>query len=477
MNAQDQTADLSVWGVSKTDSVSCWENYNNFGALANQKQYVQAYEHWNLVYETCPTAYKNVYIYGPRVVEAMIDDTKAKLDAAAEADKAALQAEYDGLVAQLLGVYDARLEHFPGKEAYVLASKAQDMYSYRGDESAEEVFEIFNKAMDIDPTELSAVHFWTYFRVAVALKKADKLDLAGVFDTYNNIGENIGANTDALNIEIAKLTTARDSGTIDDKGLRTLDRDEKLLENYEKVQGNVEKSLRSMLTNCDVIAKVYNAETFAEHKEDEVWIRRAVRTLGAEYKTDSGTVITCRDNPLYFELTEALYQMNPSTEAARNMGRLALVRSEWAKAVDYFGQAAAGEVDPVKKAEDYLKKAYAETKLGRLADAKQSCVLGARADVNNGQIYLQWAAVYAQAGANGSCGADTFEKRAAYWAAMDKARRAAQIDASLASNSAAAVRAYSKGIPDKTVSFQLGHKEGDTHTIGCWINETVTARW
>ena len=86
-----------------------------------------------------------------------------------------------------------------------------------------------------------------------------------------------------------------------------------------------------------------------------------------------------------------------------------------------------------------------------------------------------WANVYAAAA--GSCGSNVFEKNAVYWAAIDKAAKAKQVDPTVASRADRTIGRLRAGIPDKSISFQLGWKEGDRYSIGCWINETITVRF
>lgn len=448
-------------GATPADSTRCWENYNIFGSLANAKQYAEAYEPWSFVYNTCPAYNKNLYIYGPRVIDA-------KMEAATD------EAEKEALYNQLMEMYDKRLEYFPGNEAYVKAAKALDMFKNHP-ENRMDIFNTFEESLAIDESEMTAAHVNAYFITAVRLYQEDQLGLAQVFEIYNKIGESIASNTDKLNQEIAELMLKNDSLGLDQRESRTLRRDTLLLENFIKVRSNVEVSLRPILSSCDKIAIVYNDSTFEQNKDNEVWIRRAVRTLGAEYRNDSGDVVSCRDNPLYFKMTEALYRMNPSTEAARNMGRLALSRKEYSKAIQYFNEAVEGELDPTVRADDYLKLAFAQQKLGRLADAKTSCIRSAQLDDSNGEAYLQLSTIYASAA--GQCGANAFEKNAVYWAAIDRAEQAMRANPSIRNRANTAIASYKRGVPDKTVSFQLNHSEGERYTIGCWINETVTVRF
>lgn len=470
MNAQGN------WGASQEDSLVCFENYNTFGQLAQARQFAQAYDHWVVVYETCPKINETLYKFAPTVIEGKMDAVKAQIDATADAAaKEALEAEYEGLVSTLFAQYDKRMEYFPQSTAYVKAAVAQTKYELYGDDAALDVYGLFNEAMEMDPKQMNASHFWSYFRVSVALNRLDSLSLADLFEVYNKIDENVAVNTDALNVQIAELAEQEAAGMLDARSQRVLAARRSSLENYSKVKGNVSISLNSLLTSCDIIARVYNEETFEENKDNEVWIRRAVRTLGADYQTDSGTVINCRDNPLYFQLTEVLYEMNPSVEAARNMGRLALYREEYTKAVDYFKQAAEGELDPLLRSDDYTSMAQAQLALGSGSAVKASVQKAMADNPNNGRAQLILASAYASAA--GTCGADAFEKNAVYWAAIARAQRARSLDPSLSAIASRRISQWTSALPAKSVSFQLGHAEGERYTVGCWINETITATW
>ncbi|MEY4461251.1 MAG: hypothetical protein RL429_1240, partial [Bacteroidota bacterium] len=110
-------AQKAVWGKNATDSTVCFEKYNTFGALYNSKSYVEAYEPWKVVYETCPQATEVIYKFAPKILEAKIKeatDPKVKND----------------LVRLLLSTYDRRNELYPGKEAEILAQKADDFWTY-----------------------------------------------------------------------------------------------------------------------------------------------------------------------------------------------------------------------------------------------------------------------------------------------------------------------------------------------------------
>ena len=92
-----------------------------------------------------------------------------------------------------------------------------------------------------------------------------------------------------------------------------------------------------------------------------------------------------------------------------------------------------------------------------------------------GDPYVILATLYG--GAEGAWGSNVVEKKAVYWAAIDKLNYAKSIDAEVSNKANKLIAAYEKQIPDKSVSFQLSIKDGDRICIGSWINECVTAKF
>jgi hypothetical protein len=62
------------------------------------------------------------------------------------------------------------------------------------------------------------------------------------------------------------------------------------------------------------------------------------------------------------------------------------------------------------------------------------------------------------------------------WAALDKYYRAKSVDPSVADDANDKIGRYSQYMPSKTDLFDRGIAEGSSFTVGCWINETTTAR-
>jgi tetratricopeptide (TPR) repeat protein len=453
-------AQKAVWGKNATDSTVCFEKYNTFGALYNSKSYVEAYEPWKAVYETCPQATEVIYKFAPKILEAKIKeatDPKVKND----------------LVRLLMSTYDRRNELYPGKEAEILAQKADDFWTYYPD-SASKAYDMYKKVFAMDPKALQPAYLNNYFNVVIKLYKDEKLNSFGLVEGFNDVAEAIELQSNDRNTLIAQLTEKDTLGTISDREKRNLDANRKLLAQSEKLLGNIEKGIAPLLT-CERLTLIYNDSTYALHTTDKSWLVRALKMLSKERTAADGSSSDCTDNPMYFKAASALYKLDPSAQAARSMGLLSVKNGMFSEAKKYFDDAIRQEVDPKKRAKDWLKLAVVAEKQGQLAEAKRACLESARANPESGEAYLFLASVYGKAA--GTCGSNAFEKNAVYWAAINMANRAASVQPDLAGRAESLASAFRKNVPDKSIAFQFNYKEGDTYTIGCWINERVVVRF
>jgi len=447
------------WGNSQTDSLVCFEKYNEFGSLYNTKAYAEAYEPWKVVFETCPTATDVVYRFAPKIIEAKI---KATTDPVAK----------EALVRLLLSTYDKRNEYFPGKEAEVLAQKADDFWTYYPD-SAQTAYAMYKTAFNLDPKALQPAYLNNYFNVVIKLYKDEVLKSEGLLDGFNDVAEAIELQSNDRNVLIAELTAKDTTGAISDREKRSLDINKKLLAQSEKLVANIEKGIAPLLT-CDRLTLIYSDSTFALHETDKSWLIRAVKMLSKERQDTAGTT-DCTDNPVYFKAASALYALEPSAQAARSMGQLSVKNEKWSDAKKYFEDAIRQEVDPKKRAKDWMKIAYVSDKLGQPSEAKRACLESAKQNPESGEPFLYLASLYAQAA--GTCGSNAFEKNAVYWAAINMANRAGAVQPDLAPRAEKLAAAFRKGVPDKSIAFQFGYKDGDSYTVGCWINERVVVRY
>lgn len=447
------------------DSASCRENLYIYYELAKKKEYLQAYESWQKVYDICPGSSKNNFIYGPYIVKAKIKEAKKAKDTATESKFKKL----------LLEVYDKRNVIYPGKEADVAARKALDFFSYfKGEDQRS--YNLFEEALKIGGQEQSAAFYNYYFVAAVRLFNAKTFSMEEVFNAYNVVTEGIEVNNNALNVKIAEMIVKRDSNgvALSDKETKALAKSERELERYTKVELNLEKTIGKIAT-CEKLTIIYNADTYAEHQTDTVWLKRAAKMLQKERRNKEGELEDCTDNPIFFNISESIYSLQPSAPAARAMFIMAYRNGDYSKATQYVNEAISYELDPVKRSNDYIKLAQVNLKRGNLAGAKRAAVNAANANKGSAEPYVLLGQIYAAA--DGKCGSNVFEKKAVYWAAINKLNYAKTVDPAVSNKANRLIAAYKKQFPDKSIIFQLGIVEGDSYTIGCWINETITVTY
>ncbi len=75
-----------------------------------------------------------------------------------------------------------------------------------------------------------------------------------------------------------------------------------------------------------------------------------------------------------------------------------------------------------------------------------------------------------------SCGDNELTTRVAYWAAADKYNKAKAIDNSIEEEANQRINRVRSRFPDKNTVFFYGLQQGQSYTVGCWINETTTVR-
>ena len=365
------------------------------------------------------------------------------------------------------------LKYFPEKEGFVRSDKAAKYLKYNK-EDFETAYGLFQEAFAVAGKDMYPSQLNSYFISTVRMFNAKKIDLDEMLETYNVITDALDYNVIKYSKEIASLEAKQEAGECDAKCEKNLKKFGKINGGYDKVQSNIEKMLAPVLS-CDKLSLVYTEEKFNEHKSDTKWLNSALRMLSKERKDDEGNKTDCTDNPMYFQITEALYNIEPSARAARNMARLAYKKKDYATASKYHDEAISLEEDPREKADDYLKAAVILQKRGNLSQAKSYALKAAQQKKNWGDPYIVLASVYSDAA--GSCGSNAVEKNGVYWAAIDKLNYAKSIDPEVAGRANKLIGAFKKAVPDKSTAFALGYKEGDPVKLGCWINENVVVKF
>lgn len=421
------------------DSVTCIQNislYREFYKQWKSSKYKNesvkdAVKPWKWLLKNCPASTENLYVDGPKIMGYLIDNEK---DPAVK----------EKLVDTLMMIYDMRYQYFPSKKGadrkgYVLARKGVDLIQ-TDPKRYEQAYNILKEAIEIEGPKASGSALVYYMYTTVKMVQNKKLDKSVVVDIYD-------LTSTYLNDIVNKYQQKGDT---------------KRAASYEKYLNNVEKYFEPY-ANCDDLVSIYQ-EKFDANPNDLKLLKRITGILAKK---------KCDDTPLFFAASENLYKLEPSPEAALNIGIMLVKQKETAKSIDYLKQAESlTKPDDLKKVYILLADAYKTQ--GSYSAGRDYAYKALKIDPNLGQAYLIIAQMY---GASGKlCAKDEIEKSAVYWAAVDQCYKAKQVDPELAPAANKLINSYSKLFPKVDRLFFHNLKEGETYEIGCWMNVSTKVR-
>jgi len=422
---------------SGEDSVRCITNISLFVPYAKAGNYKDAYDFWKIVYEECPAATKDIYLYGTRIVGWQIGNESDPTKKAA-------------LIDNLMGVYDQRVKYFGNDTRYgkdwIVGRKAQDYIQFMGD--------------NVDHKKL---YGW----------------LKEVVDEYGN-------NTDALSVSLFMFSAH--SILMNDPNFK-----EQYIEDYLKSSAildtqltaaksaNNEKEIANLTTfksaidngfansgaaDCETLQNMYAAKV-EENKTNMEYLKETLNLLRR---------VRCNDIDVYFAASRYVHVNDPTPESAIGLGKQAVRDKNYDTAITYFEEAANLDSDPNSKADDYYMIALLMFEQNNYSRARQYALKALDSNPNYGQAYILIGNMYAGT-AKSVYPNDAIMARIVYNAAIDKFERARQVDPSVADDANRLISTYRAHLPSTEEIFMHPDLEkGKSITIGGWIGERTTIR-
>ena len=121
----------------------------------------------------------------------------------------------------------------------------------------------------------------------------------------------------------------------------------------------------------------------------------------------------------------------------------------------------------------YRNLAFCYMNNGNLSKGRDAARKAIQVDPTAGDPYIIIGTLYAESSKQFS---GDLESKAVFWAAVDKFQKAKQIDPSVTDRANELIRAYSQYFPPMETIFFNDYAEGQSYTVGGWINETTTIR-
>lgn len=422
---------------SGEDSVRCITNISLFVPYAKAGNFKDAYDFWKIVYDECPAATKDIYLYGVRIMGWKI---------AQEKDPAKKKA----LIDDLMAVYDKRVKYFGNDRRYgkdwIVARKVQDYFAQTGDNAD------YNQA----------------------------------YSWLKEIVDEKGENTEALGLSLYAFASMKKM--VNDPNFK-----EQYIQDYLRASGGLEAQLKaaqaannqkeadavtayksgvdnafanSGAADCETLQGLYAAK-IEENKDNLEYLKQVVSLLRR---------MRCQEIDAYFAASGYAYKLEPSADAALGLGKQAVKAKDYDTAIKYFEEAANLETENSAKADDYYMIALLLFEQNSYSKARQYCQKSAEMNSASGTPYLLIGKMYA-ATAKSVYPNDGVLARAAYNAAIDKFEKAKQVDPNVAEEANTLISSYRAHLPSTEEIFMHPDLEkGKPFTVGGWIGERTTIR-
>ena len=434
------------------DKELCEQNLSIYNEFYKQKNYKDAYKPWAYLFNNAPKRTKNIYLHGPKIIKGLIKN----LDD---------QSRLTSLVDSLIMVYDQRNLYYPGKEAYVIGMKGADMYKYMKTttEGLQASYEVLRSSFEMAANASTASVLNYYFMATTKLVQAKVLKVEDLIALFSDLSSVISYKEAKLAQDIYNAELVLEA--LSSKEQKLLKKNKKELKTLGDVKTNLEKTLAPHAT-CEKLVELYT-KNFEQNKDDVSWMRRAAKLLNKK---------ECTESDIFFSISEALYNIDPSSSAAANMGIRSLKRKDYEKAEVFYTYALENEPDEINKAQYAYRLAQTYGAMNKNNSAKTYAQKAAAFRSGWGEPYLLIGDLYAKT--SRQCGElkTEFLKRVGYWAAIDKYEYAKRLDPQISAKANERIAKYKEQMPSKTDIFTEGLIDEPTYKIDCWYSETVKIR-
>ena len=427
-----QAQNDSKYGETPEQQTLCKEALSVYKSYKKQENYHEAYQQWEKACAVCPEkVQENLYADGATFIKAEI---KASTKAGDDIRTAVL-------IDSIMWAYDKRMELFPATKkkpnnrCHTLGRKASDQYRYFKDQP-EVAYQMFKESIDCLESKSSASilsgYYATSFYTMKAVNKVDK-----------ELGTEIKSQmlTDYLRLmEYANDAISAANGK------------EKTIKGYQSAKENVEK-IFAKIAKCDEMVPVLQASVDAN--PDDIDLKRKVLSLLVNRE--------CTENSLFIPIATAVYDIEPSAEAAYAIGMGYAKQSKFSESFKYMEEAVMNCDNCPDQLKYLLKTGQIASALKRPSAAKRYARQVLAIDAGNADAYMLIGD--AIAGSSKACDDGAIGKRAVYWVAHDYYARAKRMNSELASIAEKKMSNMEKQFPTIDDVFTLGLSAGSSFTV------------
>ncbi len=365
------------------------------------------------------------------------------------------QEDKEKFVRELNGILDQYHAKFPERVQGLSAKKAMNLFENNVG-TKDEVYALLQSVVKNELESTTNIKaFYTYFEMFVdKFEAGNNTSLEDVFELYDVLIERIELESKSLSDELDELLKVEETQELTSRQKNSKNRCIVNLEAIESILVSMDAKVEKLAT-CERILPLLE-KNFEANKNNEEWLKRAATRL---YKKD------CMDSNLFEKISDQLYALNPTPNAAYNKALTALKKGDRNKSLDLFNQAISLYTDAGKKADVYYTIATRVYGMSNKAQARAFCEKALSVSPSYEKAYLYIASLYANS--VNEAGDSPFDKRAVNWLAAQTARKAG----TSRGNQMAA--SYDQRAPSREDIFSSG-KGGQQVCFKGWIGKCVT---
>ncbi|MFK7954010.1 MAG: tetratricopeptide repeat protein [Ekhidna sp.] len=380
------------------------------------KNYDVAVEPLNWLLTNTPDLNPSIYINGVEIYKNL---AKSETDPVVK----------DQHVQKALELHDTRIKYFEGEAkimdrkslfAYTFYKKTKEKYPY--------LYDLYSKTFELNGANMNSGNLVAYMNVIYKYRFAGgEMSDEEVINKYSEISE-------ALNTQKGRVAS--------DKKAK-----------YDKMLGQVDK----LLTATKVEISCEFVETKLGPKMvDDVNMAKKVFDLMIKGK--------CIDRPLALEAAEMIQNSEPTYGVAKFLATKNNIEGNTDVAIKYYEEAAGLTDDNAEKADMYVSIAKMQSKKGQKSTARNSARRALSFDPSYSDAYKLIGDLYMQSFDDCKQEKSQVDDRAIFIAAYEQYKKAGN---TTGMNNAKAQ------FPSISDIFNDTKEEGQSITIGCWINTTV----
>ncbi len=408
-----------IWPEDEALKNKAVEQEAYYKVLLAQSNLEEAMQPLNWLYTNNPQLNPSIYINGVKNLNNII---KAGVDAER---KVRLQDS-------ILWMYDMRLEHFEN-DASTMDRKAFEAFKmyYNKPDKYPMLADLYAKAYELNGPDISYFNLNPYMMLASRYYKSNPNEMPAekVLDIHTLISDVIDQQR-------------RAGGKV---------------ERLDKEQAKVDGFLGSIgdVLNCDFI----ESQLVPKFRENPSDITTAKKIFSYSVRAK------CTDRHYFLEASETVYASQPTYELAKVLAGKYLASGEYENSMLYHSKALEMSSVDKEKSDALLGLAITSNKLGRKIIARKHAYEALSFVPNNPAAYNLIGNLYFTSFNECQAGESRVIDRAVYLAAYKMYERAGNNDQ---------MKASKEQFPSIEEIFNENYEEGQTITIGCWINETVT---